>query len=295
MIDEIRRYGVVALLLALSIFIIFGVKKSSEFSKNEIENLVIFGDNIDTEYTPFMSGNVPYIAVDTISKIIDEYIYYDKVATKVIITTYTDVIKLKIDEKKVSRNLEITDIENEAKIVNGAPYIPLSLFTEIYDITIMYNEETNTLTIDKKDESDLKIKYNQVNVYEDLSTASNILQTLYKDSTVKVYDESLTHSRWYKVRTETGIVGYISKNSVDLNRETKATNEDTLDDEMYSKKIVMFWQYGSSVTTLGEKIDGVTTVSPTWYELKNSSGEISSEFSKSYYEKAKASGYEVWN
>ncbi len=296
MLNEIRRYVVVALLLGLSILVIFGINKNSDITKNEIDNLVIYGDNIITDYKPFMEGNIPYIAVDTVSKVIDEYIYYDKVATKVIITTYDTVTKLKIDEKKISKNLEISDIENEAKLVNNAPYIPLSLFTDIYDITITYNEETNTLSIDKKNEKDLKIKYNQVNVYEDLSTSSKVLQTLYKNSTVKVYDESLSHARWYKVRTETGIVGYISKNNVDINsKEDDVLNEQVSEqNEMYNSKVVMFWQYGSSIETLGEKINGVTVVSPTWYELKNSNGDITSEFSKTYYEKAKANGYEIW-
>ena len=31
----------------------------------------------------------------------------------------------------------------------------------------------------------------------------------------------------------------------------------------------MFWQYGSELSTLGDKIEGVNVVSPTWYELKN--------------------------
>ena len=63
---------------------------------------------------------------------------------------------------------------------------------------------------------------------------------------------------------------------------------------MYENKVVMFWQYGSNVKTLGNKIDGVNVVSPTWYELKNSSGDIISEYSKEYYDKAKANGYEIW-
>ena len=57
----------------------------------------------------------------------------------------------------------------------------------------------------------------------------------------------------------------------------------------------MFWQYGSDLDTLGkEKIEGVNIVSPTWYELKNSNGEITSEYNLAYYNKAKEYGYEVW-
>ena len=57
----------------------------------------------------------------------------------------------------------------------------------------------------------------------------------------------------------------------------------------------MFWQYGSNLNTLGDKkIEGVNVVSPTWYELKNTSGEITSKFSSSYYSKAKEYGYKIW-
>ena len=294
MINEIKRYVVVALLLSICIFIIFGVKIKNNQVESKIDNLVIYGDNIDTNYAPFMDGNTVYISVDTISKVIDENIFYDKVATKVIITTYNDVIKMKIGEKKISKNLEISDIENEAKIIDNVPYIPLSLFTDIYDITITYNEETSTLSVDKKNKSDLKIKYNQVNVYENLSTSSNVLQTLYMNSTVKVYNESLSHKRWYKVRTETGIVGYISKNNIDLQISENTESNSTGLNDMYNKKVIMFWQYGSSLETLGDKVEGVNVVSPTWYELKNSKGEITSKFSREYYGKAKSNGYEIW-
>lgn len=290
---EIKRYIVVFLLLAISIFLVIYCTKVENVKSSIVENLVIYGDNIETNYSPFMEGNVPYVAVDTIKKVIDENIYYDKVSTKVIITTYTDVIKMKIGENKISRNLEISDIENPAKIKDEMQYIPLSLFTDVYDITITYNEETSTLSIDKKDENDLKIKYNQVNVYEDIDTSSKVLEVLYKDSTVKVYEESLTHSRWYKVRTEKGIVGFISKNAVDVENNTEPEKVEEKA-SMYDEKVVMFWQYGSNLDTLGNKIDGVNVVSPTWFELKNVDGDINSEFSKAYYEKAKSYGYELW-
>ena len=104
MIQEIKKYVIVGLMLVLSIVIVFGCSRKEDKIKNTIENLVIYGDNIDTDFKPFMEGSVPYIAVDTISKVIDEYIYYDKVSTKVIITTYNDVIKLKVGEKVMSRN-----------------------------------------------------------------------------------------------------------------------------------------------------------------------------------------------
>lgn len=255
--------------------------------------LVIYGDNIKTNYDPFVKDGGLYVSVDTISKTIDENIYYDNVATKVIITTKDKVVKFKIDENKVSRNFEYSDIDTPAKLVNGQPYIDINLVKEEYNIKTEYNEKTNTIVIDKLSTSDIPVNYNLVNVYSNISTKSDVLDILNKNDKVTVYTDSLEHKSWYKIKTDKGIVGYISKNSVTIQAEEKENVETEAKEN--KDKIVMFWQYGSNLDVLGEnKIEGVNVVSPTWYELKNSSGDISSKYSSSYYSKAKEYGYKIW-
>ena len=255
--------------------------------------LVIYGDNIKTNYDPFVKDGGLYVSVDTISKTIDENIYYDNIATKVIITTKDKVVKFKIDENKVSRNFEYSDIDTPAKLVNGQPYIDVNLVKEEYNIKTEYNEKTNTIVIDKLSTSDIPVNYNLVNVYSNISTKSDVLDILNKNDKVTVYTDSLEHKSWYKIKTDKGIVGYISKNSVTIQAEEKENVE--TESKENKDKIVMFWQYGSNLDVLGKnKIEGVNVVSPTWYELKNSSGDISSKYSSSYYSKAKEYGYKIW-
>ena len=255
--------------------------------------LVIYGDNIKTNSDPFVQDGGLYVSVDTISKTIDENIYYDNIATKVIITTKDKVVKFKIDENKVSRNFEYSDIDTPAKLVNGQPYIDINLLKEEYNIKTEYNEKTNTIVIDKLSTSDIPVNYNLVNVYSNISTKSDVLDMLNKNDKVTVYTDSLEHKSWYKIKTDKGIVGYISKNSVTIQAEEKENVETEAKEN--KDKIVMFWQYGSNLDVLGKnKIEGVNVVSPTWYELKNSSGDISSKYSSSYYSKAKDYGYKIW-
>lgn len=302
MIKELKRC-IFCLLLALVVFIIFYTTNASVVKTNtKTSNLVVFGDNIDAKNKPFVENNGIYLSTDTIGKLIDENIYYDKVAAKVIVTTDTEVLKMKLDEKKMSKNMEYVDIENPAKSVDGQPYVDISILKEVYDIKVEYNIDTNTISIDKKDTSDLKVKHNRVNVYNDLSTKSDIIAKLNTSNTVTVYVDSLKHNRWYKVKTDSGVIGYISKNNVDVileedksSDEIKEAQENSNSDVVSNDKLIMFWQYGSDLDTLGKtKIDGVSVVSPTWYELKNSNGEISSKFSSSYYAQAKSQGYEIW-
>ena len=294
---DLKRIIFVTFSMIIVFLLFFYIDKDVYVISKENSNLVVFGDNVEPTNKPFVENNGIYISTDTIGKLIDEHIFYDKISTKVIVTTKDEVIKFKIDENKMSKNMEYIDIPNVAKLVNGHPYVDINILKDVYNIKVEYNEETNTISIDKKDNSDLAIKYNNVNIYQDLSTKSDIISVLGKNNTVIVYTESLKHNRWYKVKTDSGVVGYISKNNVDVvnNGQIELNVDDENSKNSDSTKLEMFWQYGSDLDVLGTtKIDGVTIVSPTWYDLKNSNGEIASKFNQTYYNKAKSMGYDIW-
>lgn len=256
-------------------------------------SLVIFGDNIKTEKTPFVENGGIYLPFDTISKVIDENIFYDKVATKVIVTTDKNVIKLKLDDTTMTNNLKESQIPTPVKLKDGSIFVDINLLKDIYNIDVEYNEKTNTITIDKKNNCQNGLKYNKIGVYADITTKSKVLDYVGRDSKIVVYSENLKHNRWEKIKTEDGVVGYIPKNSVvysnDLSKEN--TEESTTTN---GQKYIMFWQYGSKLDELGKKESGVNVVMPTWYELANSYGDISSKSDTEYFNKAKENGYEVW-
>ena len=142
---EFKRYIMPLIFTIVVLVIFFNINYiKANIDVNEA-GLVIYGDNIKTNYDPFVKDGGLYVSVDTISKTIDENIYYDNIATKVIITTKDKVVKFKIDENKVSRNFEYSDIDTPAKLVNGQPYIDINLVKEEYNIKTEYNEKTNTI------------------------------------------------------------------------------------------------------------------------------------------------------
>lgn len=259
---------------------------------NSSSKLVIFGDNIDKKYSPFVEDGKIYISVDTIESFIDEEIFYDIHTQKIIITNEEAVYKFKINSNKPTKNFETYTTETTAKVINDEPYIEMALIKDIYNIKSEYDEETNTISIDKKDFSDLNLNYNDVKLYSDINTNSQILETLNKNNTVIVYVDSLKHNRWYKVKSDSGKVGYIEKAAVTLRSETDNEEENNVTTQQ--EKLIMFWQYGSNTDTLGDKIEGVNVVMPTWFSISDSQGAVEINYSKEYYQKAKANGYELW-
>ena len=164
------------------------------------------------------------------------------------------------------------------------------MLKDIYNIKTEYNEELNTISIDRRDLNDINLNYNGVKLYSDIDTSSQVLETLNKDNTVFVYEDSLNHNRWYKVKSDSGKIGYVDKSSVTLLDDTLDNNQE----EQENEKLIMFWQYGSSLETLGDKIEGVNVVMPTWYSISDANGNVEDEYSKDYYERAKSYGYEIW-
>ena len=104
---ELKRCIIPLIFTIVVLVMFFNINKIKGNTNSDNAGLVIYGDNIKTNYEPFVKDKGLYISVDTISKTIDKNIYYDTVATKVIVTTDDKVVKLKIDEKKCLKILNM--------------------------------------------------------------------------------------------------------------------------------------------------------------------------------------------
>ena len=260
-----------------------------KISRSDV-NLIIYGDTISSEYNPFVEDGHIFLSLDTVSQFIDEELFYDEDTQKVIVTTEDALYKFTIGKNIATKNLREYDAKACCRIVDDIVYIDMNLVKDIYGIKFEYNEETNAISIDKLDTDDINLNYNEVKLYSDINTNSDILEVLDKTNTVTVYPDSLEHSRWYKVKSDSGKIGYIEKAAVTLEKEEEPNAEETDEEE----KLIMFWQYGSSLDTLGDKIDGVNVVMPTWYEIADENGNVSEDYSEDYYNKAKDNGYDIW-
>ncbi len=281
----------VILVIVAVVFAIF-TPKATNSETNNVAKLTIYGDNVDKSYSPIIRDDKIYLSFDTISTFIDEEIYYDSKAEKIVITNENFAYRFKINSKKAKKNLTEYTISDVPIIQNSKVYLCTDTIKDIYNLKVEYDGETETLAIDRLSESDIHLNYNDVKVYSDIDTSSEVVATLNKENTVVVYVDSLKHKRWYKVKTDTGKIGYIEKSAVTVssNNEEKENNNTQKDPK---EKLIMFWQYGSKLDTLGEKIDGVNVAMPTWFSLADVDGTVNINYSKEYYNKVKEYGYEI--
>ena len=260
----------------------------------EDEIRVIINDSEVTRNLPdkalFIDEKI-MLSFDTIKKYFDEYIYFDEKYQTVIITSDVDVVKLKLDEKKININGNVSDIKTAACKIEEDIYVPIEEVQDVYNIEVLNNEKIIITTNDvnyKKIEIENKGK---VKLYKrETSLTTSKLKS--KDIiTVFETDEEKGYSR---VRTVNGDLGYIKTEKTKGN----IIFENVLKEENIAKeKINLTWEYAENYTPNREgqnKLSGVNVISPTWIYMKNENGEIRNTVSTSYIEWANKVGYDLW-
>ena len=108
---------------------------------------------------------------------------------------------------------------------------------------------------------------------------------------------------WKKVRTEDGYIGYIKKNC--LKKEKEETISRKFEEQVYTNiskdyTINMAWHVVTNQSA-NEKVlrtiadtKGLTTISPTWFTIADTNGNINSLASSQYVNYAHQSNIEVW-
>lgn len=129
---------------------------------------------------------------------------------------------------------------------------------------------------------------------------SDILTEVSKGDRVYFIEEE---GDWRKVRTEDGMIGYIKNNALkEVKTETIISSSDQPEYTSMTKdyKINLAWHQVTNEManeTISEMIAparGLTTISPTWFTVADTAGNLNSIASTSYVDTAHAANLEVW-
>ncbi|MEN8905803.1 MAG: glycosyl hydrolase family 18 protein [Clostridiales bacterium] len=298
--------GVVFIALAVSIYFVYAIfivnDDKVDLFNDEANNIVIEADLIEGNSNSIIEKDQIMINVDFAKKHIDPYILWDSVEKKVTVTTSEKVIRMKIGELQAFVNNKPVKINSATKEIKGKAYVHFDFLKDFYNIKYEYIKENNVIVIDfiDKDEQYGKIIEDEAFIRKGMSKRQPIVKTLkgniLKDK-VKIFKE---YKKWYKVRAEDGSVGYIDKKFV--KKEKKITNKsndkkDKTQSDESKEKISIAWHaiYNNSKDIpVNKKIDGLDILSPTWFEVKDSNGNLNVRANKEYVDSAHSKGYKIW-
>lgn len=236
-------------------------------------------------------GDRVYLPLDVVNTYLNQRYYWDSANQQMLYATPSELTsesasseagdKVWVKDDKVYLNLtyvqEYTDLD---------AYIT----KDPYRIAIQYKfKNVKTVTVKKN----TSIRYRG-------GIKSAILTSVKKGTKLRLIEEM---ENWDQVATDDGYIGYIDKKKVGEAEKTKF--ERSFNREQYSyltmdSKVNMVWHQVTSTDANAYFADatanmtGVNVISPTWFYLTDTSGNIASIASADYVSQAHEKGLQVW-
>lgn len=236
-------------------------------------------------------GDRVYLPLDVVNTYLNQRYYWDSANQQMLYATPSELTsesasseagdKVWVKDDKVYLNLtyvqEYTDLD---------AYIT----KDPYRIAIQYKfKNVKTVTVKKN----TSIRYRG-------GIKSAILTSVKKGTKLRLIEEL---ENWDQVATDDGYIGYIDKKKVGEAEKTKF--ERSFKREQYSyltmdSKVNMVWHQVTSTDANAYFADatanmtGVNVISPTWFYLTDTSGNIASIASADYVSQAHEKGLQVW-
>lgn len=272
--------------------------------ENEDELAVIVQGTLLEQKGIVLDGRA-YVSTDIVKKYLNDRFYWDSTENLYIYTTPTEMItahigdnKYSIDKQNMPTDYQIIKVDSETAYV-ALDYV--KLYTAL-DYEYMTEPNRVMITCEYGERKIVEAKKNSEVRYR-AGIKSPILADVKKGDVFYVLDEPEPIEKWTKVCTKDGYIGYIR------NKALRAQATEMLDTDFKEPEykniskdytINLAWHQvtnkAANDSILSKLADskGLTTISPTWFFIKDDNGNIESLASQSYVDYCHQSGVEVW-
>lgn len=269
--------------------------------QNENQLAVIINNEV-LEPTGMISEGKAYIEYGTVRDYINERFYWDPNENIMLYTLPADVITVGVGSKDYSISKEKNSEDYVIlKTEGNTAYIALEFVQKYTDMEYeVYDDPSRVMIVTETGETQVAQAKRDTQVRYQGGVKSPILTEISKKEEVTVIE---SEGDWEKVRTKDGFIGYVTKSAL-KKAETRVINRN-FDAPQYTGitkdyTINMAWHNvtntdaNSSVLEMIARSKGLTTISPTWFHVQDTSGNLESIASADYVNYAHQSNIEVW-
>lgn len=275
---------------------------SEYYNLTEDSQVAIVMDDVLRETQATLIDGQVYLDYAFVYENINNRFYWDSKENILLYTTASDVISAKAEATGYAVGKSTTEFGSViVKATADSALVNLEFVKQFSNIASTYYEEPSrvVITSEWKDISVAEVK-NDDAIRIESGIKKLILSDVSKGDRLTILDDE---GSWYQVATTDGIIGYISSKS--LKKAESETLISTFEEEKFShikteKPINLLWHQvtnataNSNIATVLSKSKGVNVVSPTWFKVKDNSGNISSIASSDYVEYCHSHNVEVW-
>lgn len=278
------------------------VKLDKYYGIENENQLAIIIDNEVIGAKGMLYDGKPYVEYAVVRDYLNGRFYLD-VNENILLYTLSDgTIRVDVGSKDYTLQKETKSKDYVIlKMEGSAAYIALDFVQEYTNIEFELFEEPNrVMIVSEWGETTVATVKKKSQIREDVNVKSAIITNASKKDQVTIISEE---GKWKKVRTEDGYVGYIKSGCLKNQKDTTISRE--FKEQKYSNiskdyTINLAWHVVTNSTANNTVLEtiantkGLTTISPTWFTVKNTSGDISSLASSQYVNYAHQSNIEVW-
>ncbi len=258
-----------------------------------------------TDAAAFVYNNTYYVANSYIAETLTDKFYYDEANSCVLYTTADHIYEIPVDSDTYSSEGESFKEDYTIAIYRDQLYMAIDFVADKAGFTYTeYNDPFRlSIVMDGVGMESVELS-DKADVREDSSIKSDIIWNS-KDIAVKwMAADSEDYKGWMKVVSEDGKYGYVkNKNASRTGAVIKSQSGYTAPE--YTSihkdyKINMVWHAvysltdNSKIESLLMDTSGITTVSPTWYQVVDATGAINSFADWDYISYIHDQGMEIW-
>lgn len=238
-----------------------------------------------------VDGDRVYLPLDVVNTYLNQRYYWDSANQQILYATPSELTS-------VSASSEAGD---KVWVKDDKVYLNLTYVQEFTDLDAYITKDPYRISIQYKFKNvkTVTVKKNTSIRYRG-GIKSAILTSVKKGTKLRLIEEM---ENWDQVATDDGYIGYIDKKKVGEAEKTKF--ERSFKKEEYSYltmdiKVNMVWHQVTSTDANAYFADatanmtGVNVISPTWFYLTDTSGNIASIASADYVSQAHEKGLQVW-
>ncbi|MBQ8634199.1 MAG: hypothetical protein IJ420_11400 [Lachnospiraceae bacterium] len=270
------------------------------------EAVVLLENEIYAERALLRDGGI-YLTLDTVDSLFNDGFYLDEAEQLLSYTLPEELIRVEAGKSYYYSNKETKELPHPAFLnLEGVYYLSLDFTAMVSDLTYAFYENPNRVVIHHQwidflyydtIEADTPIRFEP-------DIKSDILRLVPAGEKLYYIGGTGTGSRVFlKVMTQDGIYGYVQKKY--LGESYYDALQSVYTEPEYThitmeEKVKLGWQQvtvakaNDNLEQLAENAKEMNVISPTWYRLTDTEGNISSLADESYIQRAHDLGLQVW-
>lgn len=238
-----------------------------------------------------VDGDRVYLPLDVVNTYLNQRYYWDSADQKVLYATPSEL----------TSEAASTESGEQVWLKDDTVYLNLSYVQKYTDIDAYIYKDPYRIAIQYQFDNvkTVKVKKNTSVRYRG-GIKSAVITSVKKGTQLRLLEEL---DNWDQVATDDGYIGYVDRKAVGKAEDTSFDR--SFESEQYSyltmdKKVNMVWHQVTSTdanayfTDATANMTGVNVISPTWFYLTDTAGNIANIASADYVAQAHDKGLQVW-